>query len=89
MLNRENAFVSLCRACYCKAKNGESKFWNPKEMSKLFAKTRHCSYIHDHQGIPIFTRKTDCIRTTKLTNKEILLSKYYKDACDKIIKIKY
>lgn len=86
LMERKNVFVSLCRACYCRGIRGESRFWDRKELPRLFVKTRHCGNVHDHQNISIFTHKTDCKLIRKLSRKEILLSKYYKDACDRVVK---
>lgn len=86
LMNKKNVFVSLCRRCYCKALKGESKFWEPSEVPLLFRKTRHCSYVHDHQNIPLFTHKTDCKILRRLRRKEILMSKYYPDTCDRVYK---
>jgi len=86
LMERRNVFVSLCRACYCRGIRGQSRFWDRKELPSLFVKTRHCGYVHDHQSISIFTHKTDCALIGKLSRKEILLSKYYKDTCDRVVK---
>jgi hypothetical protein len=78
--------ANLCRKCYCKAMHGKSKFWNKNEISKHFRKTRHCSFIHEHNNIPEFTHKTNCKQILKLRRKENIMAKYYSDRCDRISK---
>jgi len=86
--NTKLIYVSLCRKCYCKAMRGDCKFWNRTQILWLFQKTRHCSYIHDHQNFPEFVHKTSCKFVRKVQLKEALMAKYYKDACERVLKEK-
>ncbi|ODN05100.1 hypothetical protein Ocin01_01594 [Orchesella cincta] len=79
----------LCRECYCKALRGESKYWKKKsQVEWLFEKTRHCGYIHEHNGLPEFTNKVSCNWLKRLTRKEAVLSTHWPDKCERRLKEK-
>jgi len=78
--------VSLCRKCYCHALRGSHKLWKRQDILWLFRKTRHCSYIHKHNQMPIATMKTSCAMVKRLTRKEACMAKYFPDKCERTLK---
>ncbi|CAL8073031.1 unnamed protein product [Orchesella dallaii] len=81
--------VLLCRECYCKALRGESKYWKKKsQVEWIFEKTRHCGYIHEHNGLPEYTNKVSCRWLKRLSRKEAVLSTHWPDKCDRRLKEK-
>ncbi|CAG7731092.1 unnamed protein product [Allacma fusca] len=75
------SILAICRKCYCRAWNGHFPYWVKGDLSRMFEKARHCNYIHDHQKLHQFMHKTTCKDVKKLTMKEVVLNKYYKDCC--------
>ena len=77
----------LCRGCYCLAWNGHNEGWNRKQLTDSFQKARHCNYKHDHQGLPNPITKSSAKDIGRLTRKEVLLAKYFKDSCPPEVKL--
>lgn len=73
-------YLSLCRDCYCKALKFGCPPWTKDKIPTTFVKARHCGCVHDHQdGQTQFLMKSTCKLMEKLSRRELVYSKFFKD----------